>query len=129
MVPVREPSSITVLIVDDDADMRLYLRSCLRRLGSIEIVEAADGASALDLARQVMQSLIISDVVMPGTDGHALYQALKSEHALAEIPLLLISGEEADPSQRGDDWALLAKPFNSEGLLAALAPFLGRAPP
>lgn len=129
MIPVNEPSRLTVLIVDDDADMRLYMRGCLRRLGPIEIVEAPDGQTALHLARSIVPGLIISDIVMPGLDGYALHEALKAEGALASIPVLLISGEEADPSMKGEGRAFLSKPFNTKSFLAALAPLLGRAPP
>ena len=59
----------TVLVVDDDADMRLYLTGCLRSIGgaALTVTEAADGRDALHLARALLPALIISDVVMPAS--------------------------------------------------------------
>ena len=113
------PASVAprVLIVDDDADMRLYLRSCLRTLsgyGSVRVHEAADGREALHLAHALLPDLVISDVFMPGLDGEALGDALKADARTAPIPLLLISGETRPfpPCANG----FLQKPFNASRL-------------
>ena len=109
-----------VLIVDDDADMRLYLRSCLRGLASPfqRVIEAADGLEALRLLRSVAVSLVISDVALPGLDGRRLTRAIRDDAALSHVTVLLISGETV----LGDSYAdgFLSKPFNTRQLLAAL---------
>jgi len=112
---------LTVLLVDDDPDMRHYLRTCLRspRLRVERVLEAADGLEALRLARSAGVDLVISDIVVPGLDGRALCQAIRAFPELDRVSLLLISGEDgAGPNHAAD--AFLPKPFNSQQLLAAL---------
>ena len=108
---------ILVLVADDDADMRLYIRGCLRSRGDIRIVEATDGDEAFALAQTLLPDLIVSDLVMPGLDGAALCRALKADGRTREIPFLLVSGEaQASCADR-----FLAKPFNAAGLRAEVA--------
>ena len=110
----------TVLIVDDDPDMRLYLRSCLRGLASRfqRVIEAADGLEALRLVRSVAVSLVISDVALPGLDGRRLTRAIRDDAALSHVAVLLISGETVLGDSHADGF--LSKPFNTHQLLAAL---------
>lgn len=110
----------TVLIVDDDADMRLYLRSCLRGVASPfqRVIEAADGLEALRLVRSGAVSLVISDVALPGLDGHRLTRAIRDDAALSHVTVLLISGETLLGDSNADGF--LTKPFNTRQLLAAL---------
>ena len=110
----------TVLIVDDDADMRLYLRSCLRGVASPfqRVIEAADGLEALRLVRSGAVSLVISDVALPGLDGHRLTRAIRDDAALSHVTVLLISGETVLGDSNADGF--LTKPFNTRQLLAAL---------
>ena len=121
----------TVLIVDDDADMRLYLRSCLRGLASRfqRVIEAADGLEALRLVRSVAVSLVISDVALPGLDGRRLTRAIRDDAALSHVAVLLISGETVLGDSHADGF--LSKPFNTHQLLAALdrLPARGPTPP
>ena len=123
--PVPRPEAGIVLIADDDADMRLYLRGCLRIEGVGAVLEAADGTEALRLAQDVMPALIISDVLMPGLDGNALCRALKADPRTRAIPFLLISGETRAPPPCTDGF--LPKPFNMATLRAHVRPLLGRA--
>lgn len=121
---------LRILVADDDADMRLYLRSCLRTLsasgyGNVRILEAADGREALHLARAVLPDLIVSDLIMPGLDGEALGNALKADSRTAAIPILFTSGE-ATPPNGGDGF--LPKPFNAARLRTEVLRLL-RAPP
>jgi CheY-like chemotaxis protein len=118
-IQVGAPPS-TVLIVDDDPDMRLYLRSCLRGLASPfqRVIEAADGLEALRLIRSVAVSLVISDVALPGLDGRRLTRAIREDAALSHVTVLLISGETVVGDSNADGF--LAKPFNTHQLLAAL---------
>lgn len=120
---------LRILVADDDDDMRLYLRSCLRTLdldgyGSVRVHEATDGREALHLARALLPDLVISDVVMPGIDGRALLKALKADPATAAIPVLLISGEMRGPPSEAEGF--LAKPFNATGLRAHVERLLAR---
>ena|SRR5215831_634003 len=121
----------TVLIVDDDPDMRLYLRSCLRGLASpfAQVIEAADGLEALRLVRSGGVSLVISDVALPGLDGRRLTRAIRDDAALSHVTVLLISGETVIGDSHADGF--LTKPFNTHQLLAALdrLPARGSGPP
>lgn len=109
-----------VLVVDDNADMRSYLKRLLSP--SYRVLLAADGNTAFALARGVRPALIIADVMMPGMDGVALLRTLRSERSTADIPVVLLSaraGEEATVEglqQGANDY--LAKPFSPRELLA-----------
>lgn len=113
-----------VMIVDDNADLREYMRRILGGAGhTVEV--AADGQEALDMARTRAPDLIVSDVMMPRLDGFGLVQAVRADAALRETPVVLLSaraGEEARVSglaTGADDY--LTKPFTSRELLARVA--------
>lgn len=118
LAPVEPP---TVLIVDDDADMRLYLRGCLGSLGPrvARVLEAADGLTALRLARSGVVDMVISDVALPLMSGRTLCDAIHADARLRDIPVLLISGEDRAGGADGAD-GFLAKPFNARQLIAAV---------
>lgn len=118
------PLTLTVLIVEEDADMRRYLRGCLCSLEPAHFVEATDGREALYLARALTPDLIISDIVMPGLSGLDLCRALKADPAHAATPVLLISGEPARTPVNAD--AVLIKPFNAERLRTHVERLLAR---
>lgn len=112
-----------VLVAEDNADMRDYVRRLLAAHYQVEAV--ADGAAALEAARREPPDLILSDVMMPGMDGFTLAQRIRTEERLRTIPILLLSaraGEEArieGASQSADDY--LTKPFSARELLARVA--------
>ena len=112
---------LTVLVVDDDHDMRHYVSTCLRspRLGIERVLEAADGIEALRIAHTSGVDLVITDIVVPGLDGHALCRAIRNTPELEQVALLLISGEDGPGKDYAAD-AFLPKPFNSQQLLSAL---------
>jgi CheY-like chemotaxis protein len=116
----------TVLLVDDEPDMRLYLRSCLRTLSLPfdQVIEAADGLEAWRLVRSGTVDLVISDVALPGLDGRRLSRAIRDDAALDHVSVLLISGESVLGDSTADGFLL--KPFNSHQLLAALDGLPGR---
>jgi CheY-like chemotaxis protein len=120
--PGEDVVPVTALVVDDDPDMRGYLRSCLRGLGPrVErVVEAADGLEALALVRSGVAQLVLADSAMPGLDGQALCRAIKGDPALRHVGVLLISGvdDPPPPATRADGF--LAKPFNASQLGAAV---------
>lgn len=115
-----DPVLRTVLLVDDDPDMRLYLRSCLRRLSSPfeRVIEAADGLEALRLVRSGAVHLVITDIGLPGLDGRRLLRAIRDDANLGHVSVMLISGETITGENGADGF--LTKPFNSQQLVAAL---------
>lgn len=115
------PSRPTVIVADDDADMRAYIHHAIR--GQAEVYEAADGAEALRLARALRPRLVVADIRMPGLDGHALCAALHADPVTRGVRVLLVSGEP--PGTAGDCAdGLLAKPFNAASLRARVGRLL-----
>ncbi|MGH7712954.1 MAG: response regulator [Gemmatimonadaceae bacterium] len=108
------------MLVDDDPNMRLYLRSCLKGLAApfAHVIEAGDGLEALRLVRSGDVDLVICDVGLPGLDGLRLSRAIRKDDALRHVAVLLISGEALNGDSSADGF--LTKPFNSQQLLAAL---------
>jgi signal transduction histidine kinase len=109
-----------LLLADDNADMRAYLRRLLEGAYTVEAVE--NGTRALEAARARPPDLILTDVMMPGLDGFGLLRELKADPRTSAVPVILLSaraGQEAtvDGLAAGaDDY--LAKPFNARELLA-----------
>ena len=113
----------TVLIVEDNAELRDYMASLLEN--DYIIYKAPDGAEALACARKVLPSLIISDLMMPRMDGIELTASIKSDERTSHIPVILLtakSGRESriDGLKTGaDDY--LTKPFSVEELTVRVA--------
>ena len=86
-------SAISFLIVDDQPYTRRIVRSVLVGFGSREIYESVNGDEALELARNVMPSIIITDLVMPDSNGMKLIARLKApESPVRQIPVIVLSG-------------------------------------
>ena len=112
----------TVLIVDDNADIRAYLRSILQ--GKYSVLEAEDGKSGLDLAREHVPDLIVSDVMMPVMNGLEFCQQVKKDLISSHIPVILLTARALEKHQiegyeSGAD-AYITKPFSPELLLARI---------
>jgi PAS domain S-box-containing protein len=113
-----------VLVADDNVDLRDYMGRILRAAGYVVRV-AADGQEALDVARAWLPDIVVSDVMMPRLDGFALLGALRTEPALSNTPIILLSaraGEEATVEglrAGADDY--LVKPFSAREMLARVA--------
>ena len=111
-----------VLLADDNADMRNYVRRLLSAQYDVEAV--ADGVGALRAARRRRPDLILADVMMPSLDGFALLRELRKDADLSAVPVVLLSaraGEEARVEGWGagaDDY--LVKPFSARELLARI---------
>ena len=86
----------TILVADDDPAMRELVGRLLRAEIRCRILEAADGAAALDLARQECPLAVVLDIGMPKLNGYAVCRALKADPATASIAVLLLTGD-TDP--------------------------------
>ncbi|HVS76451.1 MAG TPA: ATP-binding protein, partial [Steroidobacteraceae bacterium] len=119
----------TILVVDDNVEMRRLLSQLLR--SRWRVTTARDGVHALERIRQDPPSLVISDIMMPRMDGIEMLRTLRADPATAELPVLLLSaraGEEASVGglQAGaDDY--LVKPFSRRELIARADALLARA--
>lgn len=116
----------TVLIVDDNADMRAYLRTLL--LDCYYVIEAADGQSGLKLAVESVPDIVVSDVMMPVMDGLTFCTRLKQHEATSHIPVLLLTARSSEQQyieglQTGADM-YMTKPFSVDLLLANIASLL-----
>ena len=112
----------TVLIVDDNADIRTYLRSILQ--SKYSVLEAEDGQRGLELAREQVPDLIVSDVMMPVMNGLEFCQQVKKDIMSSHIPVILLTARALEKHQiegyeSGAD-AYITKPFSPELLLARI---------
>mgnify|MGYP000982821717 FL=1 len=103
-----------VLIIDDNIDIRTYLRSVLSE--KYNVSEAADGKAGLELARKIVPDIVLSDIMMPVMDGLAFCQQLKTDKAISHIPVILLTARSLD-EQRAEGYehgadAYLSKPFS-----------------
>ncbi|HLI13907.1 MAG TPA: adenylate/guanylate cyclase domain-containing protein [Alphaproteobacteria bacterium] len=113
-----------ILVVDDDENNRYTLSQRLRREGYADITEATNGREALALLRARPFDLVLLDVMMPELDGYAVLSELKSDMALRDIPVVMISALDAIESVvrcielGAEDY--LPKPFNAVLLKARI---------
>ncbi|RPJ51003.1 MAG: hybrid sensor histidine kinase/response regulator, partial [Chloroflexi bacterium] len=118
-----------ILLADDNADMREYLRSLLSSRWSVET--AGDGLAALQAIQSRKPDLVLADVMMPRLDGFHLLRRLREDPVTRDLPVILVSaraGEEArvDGLDHGaDDY--LVKPFSAQELLARVESSLALA--
>ena len=128
-VPKSIGKSDTVLVVDDNTDMREYLGRLLSE--KFHVIAAANGEEALKATRTERVDLVLSDIMMPGLDGYGLIRSLRSDPNTQTIPVILLSaraGEEARSEGMGtlaDDY--LVKPFAARELLARVEAHLSLA--
>ena len=111
-----------VLIIDDNVDIRTYLRSVLSE--KYNVSEAADGKAGLELARKIVPDIVLSDIMMPVMDGLAFCQQLKTDKAISHIPVILLTARSLD-EQRAEGYehgadAYLSKPFSLRLLLSRI---------
>lgn len=112
----------TIMIIDDNDDMRRYLRTLLA--DKFYVLEAADGQSGLKLARESVPDLVVSDVMMPVMDGLQLCKQMKEDPITSHIPVILLTARSTDTQQmegfeHGAD-AYLTKPFNADLLIVRI---------
>jgi signal transduction histidine kinase/ligand-binding sensor domain-containing protein/DNA-binding response OmpR family regulator len=104
-----------LLIVEDNTDMRTYIRQSLEE--SFQIFESADGKDGVKKGMEMIPDLIISDVMMPGMDGITLCRTMKNNIYTSHIPILLLTAKadldsKIEGLETGAD-EYLSKPFNS----------------
>lgn len=122
-------SAQSVLVVEDDADIRELLRFNLEREG-FSVLEAEDGPGGLALARQKLPCLILLDVMLPGLDGFEVCRQLRAQAETANIPILMLTarGEELDRvvglTLGADDYVV--KPFSVRELMLRIKAVLRR---
>jgi len=123
--------SKTVLIVDDEPHIRLLLEQTLDELDEhgVEVATATNGGDALKAIRETRPSLVLLDVMMPVMNGFEVCKAVKSDAALRDtyVVLLTAKGQELDRATGAEVGAdlYLTKPFDPDDVLARVAKVLG----
>ncbi|MDF3832979.1 response regulator [Cupriavidus basilensis] len=116
-----------ILVVDDSPSLRRMISACLRAGGYV-VSEAADGDEALELARDARFGMLVTDQVMPGTDGLTLIRTLRQTDAYEAIPMLMLTteadGQVREQARVAGASGFLAKPFDPDQLMAAVAALL-----
>ncbi len=114
----------TVLVVDDDGDMRFMLRILLER-GGYQVTEAGDGQAALLSIKANKPDLVVTDMRMPRMDGGELIERLRSDEDTARLPIILVTAYAVLPvtSELAD--ATIPKPFAPERVVSTVTNLLG----
>lgn len=110
------------ILVVDDAPENIQAISTILRAQGYQVLVATDGKRALDVLAKTRPDLLLLDVIMPGMDGYEVCGVMKSTPALAEIPVIFLTGKsETEDVVRGFEVGAVdyvAKPFNAHELLA-----------
>ncbi|MDE7385569.1 MAG: response regulator [Muribaculaceae bacterium] len=117
-----ESTDKTLLVVEDNQDMRRFICSLLR--DKYTLLEASDGAEALNILLEKHVDLIISDLMMPVMDGNELSRCVKENFSISHIPFIMLTAKTSD-NARIDSYRVgvdsyLLKPFEEEVLLARI---------
>jgi signal transduction histidine kinase/DNA-binding response OmpR family regulator len=118
--PVGASDKPIILVIDDDGDIRQYLRDIL--LLSYHVIEAINSETGFDAAVKEIPDLIISDVMMPGIDGFKFCAMIKGDERVNHVPVILLTAKGAEESKiegfetGADDF--ITKPFSDALLLA-----------
>ncbi|TLX75615.1 response regulator [Labilibacter sediminis] len=108
-----------ILVVEDDHDLRAYLKNCLQT--NYHISEANNGKEGIEKAIKDIPDIIVSDVMMPEMDGVEMCQQLKNDNQTSHIPILMLTAKSAEEYQKqgleSGAWDYISKPFNTESLL------------
>ena len=112
----------TVLVVDDNEDMRRYIRTLLT--DKYYVTEAVDGENGLQVAHETIPDIIVSDVMMPVMDGLEFCRRIKADTMTSHIPVILLTARSTEEQQLeglgsgADDY--MTKPFSAQLLLARI---------
>ncbi len=115
-----------IVVADDNADMREYLRRILSPRWDVRLV--GDGRAALEAARRHRPDLILTDVMMPALDGFGLLRELRADRELRDVPVVMLSARAGEESRvvgleaGADDY--LVKPFSTRELVARVTTHL-----
>lgn len=116
--------SKSILIVDDAATMRRMVAFTLKNVG-YQLLEAGDGAQALDMLRNKSVDLVITDVNMPNMDGIELTRRLRTLPNFVRTPILLLTTESAPEKKVAGRAAgatgWIVKPFQQDQLLSVVS--------
>lgn len=114
----------TILIIDDDATLRRFLSDYFKQEG-LTTLSAANGPEGLRMAYQQHPDLVLLDVMMPGMDGWEVYQQIRSDEAIRDIPVIIVTAKAQNIDKvlglhiaKVEDY--IAKPFSPDELVASI---------
>lgn len=99
-----------ILIIDDEADIRVFLETLLKEHG-FETKSAADGDTGFDLLKSFKPDLVTLDIIMPRETGHKFYRELLKDPETKDIPVIILSGVTRYKELFGRDHKTMPKPF------------------
>jgi CheY-like chemotaxis protein len=102
-----------VLVVDDESDVRTFLRTLLKKHG-YEVVTADDGVQGLKLVKENKPDLITLDLMMPKQSGTDMYRKLQKDKELVKIPVIVISGLSGRHLAVPEPLAVFDKPIDAD---------------
>jgi CheY-like chemotaxis protein len=115
---------VAQIVVIDDENLVAEACATALRLAGYQVSVANDGEAGLRLIREILPDVVISDIRMPGIDGHELISQLKTQPATTHIPVILISGHCI--AEKGSCDAFLSKPFLVPELLRTVKDLAAR---
>ena len=121
---------VQVLVVDDDEDIRQFVKIALS-LGGFEVIEGVDGQDGIEKAIEKRPALIVMDVMMPRLDGVGAVEKIRADGRISHIPIIMLTAKTqvtdkiAGLDAGADDY--LTKPFDPQELVARLKATLRRA--
>jgi two-component system, sensor histidine kinase ChiS len=122
MVIDEKESRELVLLVEDNPDVRSYIREQLEEI--YRVAEADNGVEGIKIAQEIIPDLIISDVMMPKMDGYQFCKSIRADEKTSHIPLIMLTARagiehKIDSLETGAD-TFLTKPFNARELKASI---------
>ncbi|MBE9205236.1 response regulator [Nostoc sp. LEGE 06077] len=119
--PSQQTSKHSILVVDDNPDLRTYVSDIIRRNG-YQVHTARNGYEGFGVVQEMLPSLIVTDLMMPLVTGLEMIRMIRSDEKLKGIPIILLTAKvdeetRIESTEHGAD-AYLAKPFNDRELLA-----------
>jgi CheY-like chemotaxis protein len=118
--------SHTILVVDDEADVRKFLTAVLEKNG-YRVVAAEDGKQAFDAVEKEHPDLIVLDLQMPEQTGTDFYRRLLKHDALRDIPIIVVSGLAGRHLAVSSPFAVFDKPIKPDEFLASVEQALGES--
>ena len=120
-----------VLLVDDEPNILLSLKFLMQKEG-YEVFVAENGDDAMTVARQCLPDLIILDVMLPGSNGYEVCQALRTDPKFADTYILMLTAK-SNPAEKEKGLAMgandyVSKPFSNRDLVAKVRSLLGPEP-
>lgn len=117
-----------ILLIDDEEDIREVAALSLETIGDFEVLAAAGGAEGFELAVRELPDAILLDVMMPGLDGPATLERLRSNESTRGIPVIFLTAkvQSSDRKRLADlgARAIIGKPFDPESLAATVEEIL-----